>query len=215
MPSKYTVRNFAENCFYHVFNRGVEKRTIFLDEQDYRIFLYYLSIYSLPLDKVVLKYPNLPLRLQSKNLHDEINIISYCLMPNHFHLLLQQLTVDGVSKLLKQLTNAYTFYFNQKYQRVGGLVQGSFKAALIETDDILLHISRYIHLNPLMAEIVDNLNTYEWSSYREFIYPNNGGMCLIEPILSNFSTENSYEKFVLDQVEYARSLEASKHLLLD
>lgn len=215
MPSKYTVRNFAENCYYHVFNRGVEKRAIFLDEQDYRIFLYYLSVYTSPLDKILLEYPVLPPRLQCKNLHDEIKIISYCLMPNHFHLLLQQVSVDGVSKLLKQLTNAYTFYFNHKYKRVGGLVQGSFKAVLIETDEILLHISRYIHLNPLVAEIVDNLNDYKWSSYREFIIPKSAGMCFVEPILSNFTTENSYEKFVLDQIEYARSLEQSKHLLLD
>lgn len=215
MPSKYTIRNFTENCYYHVFNRGVEKRNIFLDQQDYRIFLYYLFLYCSPLDKILRKYPLLPPRLQSKNLHDEVNIISYCFMPNHFHLLLQQLPVDGISKLLRRLEIAYASYFNQKYQRVGALFQGRFKAALIETDELLIHISRYIHLNPLVVNIVDDLKDYQWSSYKEYISEYPESICTTESVLANFSTRGDYEKYVLDQVEYARSLEQSKHLLLD
>lgn len=215
MPSKYIIRNFAENCYYHVFNRGVEKRTIFLDEQDYRIFLYYLSIYTSPLDKVLLKYPTLPLRLRGKNLHENVNIISYCLMPNHFHLLLQELIMGGISKLLQQLEVAYAFYFNQKYKRVGALFQGRFRAVLVETDELLIHISRYIHLNPLVANIVADLKNYPWSSYPEYITEYPETICATEAVLTNFSTRQDYEKYVLDQVEYARSLEQSKHLLID
>src|SRR4030042_4414876 len=145
MPAKNVVRDFSENSFYHIFNRGVEKRDIFLDQQDHKIFIYYLTVYLYPLPKVLEVYPKLPIRLHNKNLSQEVEILSYCLMPNHFHLLLKQNTVNGISKLLKQLTNAYTFYFNQKYKRVGGLVQGRFKAVKILNDELLLHISRYIH----------------------------------------------------------------------
>ncbi len=90
MPSKNVVRNFAPDNYYHVLNRGVEKRTLFLDKQDHLIFLYYLRVYLLPLEKLLLLYPKLPLRFYSKNLSEEVKIIAYCLMPNHFHLLLEQ-----------------------------------------------------------------------------------------------------------------------------
>ena len=114
MPSKYVVRNFTEDSYYHVFNRGVEKRDIFLDDEDYTTLQSYLFKYLQPIEKVAEKYPDTPTRLYGKNLSEEVELVAYCLMPNHFHLLLKQNTKDGISKLLKQLTNAYTLYFNQK-----------------------------------------------------------------------------------------------------
>lgn len=215
MPSKHVVRNFVEDSYYHVFNRGVEKRNIFLDEQDYRMFLYYLLVYLMPLEKVLSRYPKLPIRLYNKNLSSELDLVTYCLMPNHFHFLLYQKSRNGISKLMKQLTNAYTLYFNQKYKRVGGLVQGSFKAVAIETDELLLHISRYIHLNPIIREIVQTLEDYEWSSYVDYTTENVNSICKIAVILSHFSTPGAYKKFVLDQIDYARELECIKHLMID
>ncbi|MEK6852378.1 MAG: transposase, partial [Nanoarchaeota archaeon] len=140
MPSRHVIRNFAEESIYHVFNRGVEKRKIFLDEQDYNMFLYYLFVYLSPMETVLEKYPRLPLRLYSSNLSREVELLSYCLMPNHFHFLIKQHSKDGISKLLKQITNAYTLYFNSKYERVGGLVQGRFKAVEIGKDELLIHV---------------------------------------------------------------------------
>src|SRR5581483_5225636 len=207
MPSKYGVRNFEENGYYHIFNRGVEKRTIFLDEQDYRMFLYYLFIYLMPIKTVLRKYPLLPIRLYNKNLSSEIDLITYCLMPNHFHLLLFQKTDNGITKLMKQLTNAYTLYFNQKYKRVGGLMQGRFKAVRIETDDSLIHISRYIHLNPIVSEITDNLETYKWSSYYDYTSKNTEVLSKPEIVLTAFKSVNEYKQFLLDQMDYGRELE--------
>lgn len=214
MPSKYVIRNFEENGIYHVFNRGVEKRDIFLDDQDHRIFLYYLFVYVIPLAKVLLQYPNLPIRLYNKNLNSEIKVLAYCLMPNHFHLLIQQKSINGVSKLLKQLTNAYTLYFNNKYQRVGGLVQGRFKAVQAETDEQLLHASRYIHLNPLVSRITSDLKSYKWSSFLDYT-ENKGLICTKDTLFSFFSTPGKYEKFVMDQADYAKKLESLIHLNLD
>lgn len=215
MPSRYVIRKFEEGGFYHVFNRGVEKRDIFLDEQDYNMFLYYLFVYTTPLEEVLIKYPLLPIRLYNKNLHGQIEIISFCLMPNHFHFLLRQDTIDGVQKLLKQMTNAYTLYFNNKYQRVGGLVQGRYKAVMIETDELLIHVSRYIHLNPVVSSLVESPEDYKWSNYPEYL----GRFCIIkcstDYILSYFSSKEKYKKFVENQIDYAKKLEKIKHLTLE
>lgn len=214
MPSKHVIRHFEEEGIYHVFNRGVEKRDIFLDEQDYQIFLYYLYIYVVPLERVLIKHPHMPIRLRGKNLSSEVEILAYCLMPNHFHLLIKQKSFDGVSKLLKQLTNAYAGYFNKKYDRVGGLFQGRFKAVPVETNEQLLHTSRYIHLNPLASDLTKDLQSYQWSSYLEYINKKDDLICSRETISFFFQT-SKYTDFVMDQADYAKELESVKHLTLD
>lgn len=213
MPSKYVVRNFSENSYYHIYNRGVEKRLIFQDPLDYQIFIYYLFIYAVPLDKVLLEYPELPIRFYSKNLSLEVEVIAYCLMPNHFHLLVRQSTKNGVSKLLKQLTNAYTTYFNNKNQRVGGLFQGTFKAVEIDQLELLLHISRYIHLNPIVANLTSDYRHYKWSSLADYL--DNKNWCSTEVIFSAFKTTEDYLTFISDNLDYARSLANTKHLQID
>lgn len=215
MPSKYVIREFTEGGIYHAYNRGVEKRTIFLDEQDYNIFLYYIFIYLAPSETVLSKYPTLPLRLQGKNLAAEVDLFCYCLMPNHFHLLVQQKTIDGISKFIKQLTNAYTLYFNQKYQRVGSLMQGPFKAIMISTENSLLHISRYIHLNPIVNSLVTNLKNYQWSSFKTYIANSEEIPIKKNLILSFFSSSKDYERFVLDQVDYAKNLALLKEITIE
>lgn len=215
MPSKYLVRNFEENSYHHIFNRGVEKRKIFLDIKDYNIFIYYLYIYLKPLNEVLLRHPQLPLRLQGRNLSSEVSLVSYCLMPNHFHLLLKQKTKDGISKLLKQVTNAYTEYFNKKYARVGSLLQGPFKAVKITTDEQLIHLTRYIHLNPLIGSIVNNLEDYPWSSYKSFITGKEADLCDKQIILHRFNSTSDYQKFVLDQANYANELQKLEGLTIE
>lgn len=215
VPSKYLVRNFEEHSYYHIFNRGVEKRKIFLDTKDFKIFIYYLFVYLKSLKDVLNIYPSLPLRLQSKNLASEVTLISYCLMTNHFHLLLKQTTKDGVSRLMKQITNAYTEYFNKKYARVGSLLQGPFKAVKITTDEQLIHLTRYIHLNPLIGSIVNNLEDYPWSSYKSFITGKEADLCDKQIILHRFNSTSDYEKFVLDQANYTKGLQKLEGLTIE
>lgn len=217
MPAKHVVRNFAENSYYHIFNRGVEKRKIFLDEQDHNMFLYYLLIYLLPLDKVLDSYPKLPIRLHGKNLSQEVELLSYCLMPNHFHLLLKQKNKNSVSKLLKQITNGYTLYFNTKYERVGGLFQGAFKAVSINTDEFLLHVARYVHLNPVVAGIVQDPKDYKWSSHRSYLGNGEITKSFVDTslILSHFPSVEKFESFTLDHIGYAKEFDKMKHLSLD
>src|SRR3990172_1306461 len=160
MPSKYVLRNFSENSYYHVFNRGVEKREIFVDSDDYHLFQRYLFTYLRSVEEVLERDPDVPMRLIDRNLSEEVELLAYCLMPNHFHLLLKQKNKDGVSKLLKQLTNAYTLYFNQKYDRVGSLMQGRYRAAPVKEDNLFIHLVRYIHLNPVVSAVAADLDTF-------------------------------------------------------
>lgn len=215
MPSRYVIRTFSENSYYHVFNRGVEKRNIFEDEQDYNIFKYYLSIYLLPKEIIAQKFDKVPFRLLNKNLNDQLELLAYCLMPNHFHLLLKQLTIDAISRFMKQLTNAYTLYFNNKYDRVGGLMQGRFKAVLIDSDEQLLHVSRYIHLNPITAQLTSKLGNYFWSSYPSYTNGKNDPLVKKGTILDQFNSSKDYRRFVSDQEDYAKKLDKSKHLFIE
>jgi len=173
MPSEYYNRNFKPQHFYHVFNRGAYKKEVFLDEDDYEIFTSILSYY--------LKYPRTKNfayqkkvnEFQVRNLADEptVHLVAYCLMPNHFHLLLKQLPnatkQTGISNLMKRLSITYAMYFQNKYRHVGALFQGKFKNTTVETDKQLVYLSKYIHLNP--KKIIQNLDDYLFSSYQAYI----------------------------------------------
>jgi len=135
-------------------------------------------------------------------------------MPNHFHFLVKQITKDGITKFIKQITNAYTEYFNKKYKRDGGLMQGKYKAVEVKTDDLLMHLSRYIHLNPRVACIIPDNELYEWSSENEYLMHING-LCNKSPILDQFTSIKKYEEFLYDHLDYARELDRIKHLTID
>ena len=150
MPTRHRIKTYVENSFYHIYNRGVEKRIIFQDDQDYRVFLYYLKLYLSPPESVkslqkkgqsfIIKPRQRPLN----NFYNEINLLAYCLMPNHFHLLLKQKPANGIEKFMRSFGTKYVQYFNKRYRRIGPLFQGTYKGVLIETDEQLLHLSRYL-----------------------------------------------------------------------
>lgn len=160
MASRNSRKVYSENSYYHIYNRGVEKRLIFLDNQDYYIFLSYLKEYLLPKDEQKLSQqlsnPNTSYKEKSKilrllrlnNFADEIMLLAYCLMPNHFHLLIKQKSHNSIDKFMNSLGVRYTMYFNRKYKRVGALCQDVYKAVLIENEPQLLYLSSYIHRNP-------------------------------------------------------------------
>ena len=174
MPARNIVKVYVENGIYHVYNRGVEKRTIFCDSQDYSVFLRILKDALLPPpDKemiqidVTLKggtFKGVP--RQPKTFHDDIDLIAYCLMPNHFHFLLQQKKEIILHQFLRSVSVRYAMYFNKKYHRIGPLFQSAYKAVLVSDDIYLLHVSRYIHINP--KEYMENIEQ-AYSSYAEFI----------------------------------------------
>jgi len=216
MPSKYLIRSFDTDNAFHVFNRGVEKRKIFLDKQDYKVFSYYLFIYLANPETIKVSYPNLPGSLRMTNLYGELDLLTFCLMPNHFHLQIQPKTEDSITRLMKQLSNAYTRYFNHKYERVGHLFQGRYKAAKIDVDELNIHVHRYIHLNPMVANLADTLEDYTYSSYLEYMNPGRvGNICNTETFLSHFGSFETYRKFLMSQMGDGGIVERIEYLAID
>jgi len=223
MPARYVP--LVENYYYHVFNRGVNKRPIFKSKYEYRRFLLLLRFYnSLEYPIKFSKFIKLSVdqrkeiwnRLGKEKNHTDI--LSFCLMPNHFHLLLKQNSENGISKLLGNLQNSYARYFNIKNERIGHLFQGQFKAVKVDSEEQLLHVSRYIHLNPYSSAVVKNLNTlqkYEWSSLPEYLDKVLFNLCSKKDIIGNFKNKESYKKFVLDNADYQKELDNIKHLTFD
>lgn len=198
----------ANDEIYHVLNRGIEEREIFLDKRDYSRFLdsfiYYQKV-NPPVRFSFKRRLNKEILAKLAELENLVEIIGYCLMPNHFHFLLRQTKDGGISLFISRLANSYTRYFNTRHQRKGHLLEGPFRAKRIETEEQLVHVLRYIHLNPLVGFLVKDLREYPFSSHLEYIQ---GGkvICQKEPVLAQFSSPAEFEKFVLDQKEYALKL---------
>lgn len=212
MPSRATP--FVNGEYYHVFNRGVMHIPIFTNTRDYEHFIRATRYYQLDGPKPRLSFFNPKKQSLSKN-KKIIKIVSYCLMPNHFHFLLQQIKDGGISEFVSKLSNSYTKYINTKYKRDGHLFQGSFKSVYVETNEQLLHLSRYIHLNPLIGNLVKEIESYRWSSFHEYTKGQILAICDQEIIIDQFRPREKYKQFILDQVDYARQLERIKHLTLD
>ena len=202
------MKQYVEEGYYHIYNRGVEKRKIFLDEQDYKVFLKYLKLYLAPPGKLPIRkvsignntFQTVPRPL--KNYYDKVKLLSYCLMPNHFHLLIKQTDKKSIELFMRSLATKYSVYFNKKYNRVGSLFQGPYKAVLASDDIYLLHLSRYIHLNPGK----DSPYRMAYSSYPEYLQKRNTSWIYTKDILSHFKTAKktslkdmlSYQSFVDD-----------------
>lgn len=202
--------------FYHIFNRGNEKRNIFTKPRDYKRFLQTFYYYQFQGPKQSFsKYAKSDLNFFRPSPEKKlVDIICYCFMPNHFHFLIKQLKDSGVSTFLSQISNSYTKYFNTKYTRVGALLQGAFKAVRIETDEQLIHTSRYIHLNPVVSGLVKKPEEYQWSSYLEYV-TQNIFFCSIDEVMSLFDSSRKYQEFVEDHIDYATTLELLKHRTID
>lgn len=209
MPSKNSTKTYVENGHYHIYNRGVEKRKIFLDQQDYSVFLSYLKEYLLPKDEKELyerlsntstfyKEKDKILKiLRLNNFSQEITLLSYCLMPNHFHLFIKQKNKDAIDSFMNSIATRYTMYFNKKYKRVGSLYQDVYKAVLINNEEQFLHLSRYIHKQALNSK-------NQPCSYPEFLGIRQTLWIKPEEILSYFSRTNpslSYQNFVTQPEE--------------
>lgn len=223
MPSRFTP--LVIDQYYHIFNRGVNKQPIFQGIRDYKRALDIFEFYSFNPKLRFSKFLLLSKEEKSNfmdslhKINDKlVDLICFCLMPNHFHLLLNQLKDNGISKYMANLQNSFTRYFNTKHERIGPLLQGQFKAVLIEDDNQLLHVSRYIHLNPYSSYVVkdlEGLEQYPWSSFPEYLGRAAVKICNKDVILSQFKDKEDCKKFVFDQADYQRRLEGIKHLVIE
>ncbi len=180
--------DFSIGEFYHLYNRGVDKRVVFLDIEDYERFitlLYLANNVSSTHISNYKKYQGLALmELLSIEREDTlVDIGAYCLMPNHFHILTHEKIENGVSVFMHKVMTGYTMYFNKKYKRTGALFGGTFKAEHVDSDEYLKYLFSYIHLNPV--SLIDSkwkengisgkkkaenyLNEYQYSSYLDYL----------------------------------------------
>lgn len=208
---------------YHIFNRGIAGSSTFLSARDYERAMDTIGYYRFR--KPVVKFSRFAEAKEEVRDHFNsqlnrneklVEIYAYCLMPNHFHILLGQNIDNGISKFMGMFGNSYTKYFNKKHKRFGSLFSNRFKSVLIEDDVQFTHISRYIHLNPLTSRVVKDLASlrdYKWSSFPDYAVLNKESFCNTDRILSLFGKRDSYLDFVEDQADYQLSLELIKHVL--
>ncbi len=212
MPARNAQKQYLGNSYYHLYNRGVEKRQIFLDAQDYLVFLSYLKEYLSPKDEQVLREKladktlsykerdKILKQLRLNNFASDITLLAYCLMPNHFHFFIKQVNPTTIDQFMNSLATRYTMYFNKKYKRVGPLYQGVYKGVLISNEEQFLHLSRYIHKQALalQGEALQELPEQP-SSYFEYVGKRNTIWIHPEEVLSYFSNtipHLSYEAFI-------------------
>lgn len=219
---------FSVDEYYHIYNRGNDKRRIFLDAGDFLRFLALLYISNNTRTIHLSDYPGASLSdiLLLPRGDTLVDIGAYCLMTNHFHLLLREKSENGISTFMQKL-GGYTMYFNKKHQRSGSLFQGVFKSTHADTDEYLKYLFSYIHLNPVkyiepewkekgiidLQKTKEYLNKYPYSSYLDFL-----GKIRIENLILNrvafpeyFETGHDFEEYLEDWLTYNEdfSLESS------
>jgi len=210
------------DSFHHIYNRGTDKRLVFMDDSDRRIFLRYMYV----LNDADIESPSRALVEEketpviNKRL---VNVCAFCLMPNHFHLLLYECTPSGISKYLQRLGTAYTMYFNEKYERSGALFQGVFKSKLIKEYNYLISTIDYLHLNPVQHRNEDGdkitrsnaaaiLEKYQWSSYKDFCGEPTYPRILQSGVLKDFiEVPGDYRSWLREQHDFS----AIQSLMID
>lgn len=207
---------FTTGYYYHVLNRGVEQREIFLNEDHHLRFLELIWFYQRDHGRrfSLLSSPQRESLIASHTGSLLVEIICYTLMPNHFHLFLKQAQDGGVTKYMRRISDGYSRYFNVIHHRSGHLFQGNFLAVAVDSDEQAMHLSRYTHINGTIAGLADSPEHYPWSSYHEYL-SKRAGPCNKEIILSQFASVAAYKKFTDDYLDYARKLVFIKHLLLE
>lgn len=207
MPTRNRIKAYGEDQYYHVYNRGVNKELIFREEVDYFYFLHLLKRH-LSDERMKDKFGR-PFRY----LGDSIEVTAYCLMGNHFHMLVYLKEADGLVNLMRSAMTAYTMYYNLKYHRVGRLYQERFLASRITTEYYLWHVSRYIHLNPL--DIGQDWQMYPYSSIKHFTGEHHADWVHENRLVQTTEERHDYLKFVSDYESYRRDLELLKNILAD
>lgn len=222
MPSRKDI--FTNGEIYHIFNKTIDHKKIFSDRKTCWLFLdlikYYRSLkanirYSY-FKKLKSNFRYLREREIKIRKYFKIEILAYCLMPNHFHLLIQQKVSNGIIRFMSDVLNSLTRFYNLKSIRKGPIFLTQFKSRRIMSREQLLHVSRYIHLNPYSSSIansVSELVNYEFSSLKEYVKRKNKKiLCEPEIILSNITGRNkSYKKFVLSNKNQQKALNLLKH----
>lgn len=220
MPARNVVKQYEPDTMYHVYNRGNNKRQIFFDQQDFTVFLSFFKFALLSdesykakdtVDKSLISEAA-QFNIRRLRLSGKLELVSFCLLPNHFHLQLYQHEADAISKLMRSVMTGYVMYFNKRYKTSGGLFQGVYKAKKVSDDSYWQHISRYIHLNAI--DVGSDFRYYNNSSYKyysgavksDWVSPEKGKCGM---------TRAEYEKFINDWVPHRQEVKSISGFLAD
>lgn len=194
-------KKFLPGTIFHVYNRGNNKEKIFFDEQDYRAFLFRLGLClgfieeELNKEKLIaMPYSRIRITDTVKN---NFKLYAFSLMPNHFHLLIEQVGDISISKLISKICTSYSKYANKKHKRVGHIFQDKFKAVLIENNPQLMWTSSYIHMNAVKDGLVKHPSEYKWSSFNDYVSDRNLPIISKELLLGTFGDIKSFIKETL------------------
>jgi len=214
----------AEGEYYHVYNRGVDKRNIFSDESDYWRFFHSLILLNDVEDGLIDKYRNhcrkeskvQPSEFRRLSLRQErplIDFVAYCLNPNHYHFIIQQLEKDGIKTFMHRLGTSYTMYFNKKHERSGSLFQGPFKAAHIRGNGKLFYLTTYVNCNSEIHRIAPAQN-YKWSSQSFYLgkYKSNL-LCGANPVINEFRNKHYAEQAKINTKHFKEKKEDENSFL--
>jgi putative transposase len=192
MPTRSVL--FLADHYYHIYNRGVNREKIFFSSENY--------LYCI--------------RLLKKNLaRYSITIVAYCLMPNHFHFLLKPGQDNNVSQFMKSLFTSYVQAVNKQQGRQGPLFQGRFCAVVVDKEEYLVHLVRYIHLNPAMAKLVSTPEAWTYSNYRDVIGQREGTLKDATLVPGRFPTGEAYRQFVEEYMQHTQEIEGFEKYKLE
>jgi len=221
--AQYRKNPLENGSLYHIYTRSIAKYQIFNDADEYDRFYKLMDLYRF----VQFGYKLsgfLELSPISQNQHIEnlknddnmyVIIVAYCLMPTHIHLILQQASDNGIEKYMAKVLNSYSRYFNTKHGRLGPLWSSRFKSVLVNDDEQLLHLSRYLHLNPSSAGIIDKPQDWIYSSYQEYINKKGIDNPICEWQRYMEIDKKQYRKFVNDRKDYQKELSKIKSLIIE
>ncbi|EKD56936.1 MAG: hypothetical protein ACD_58C00041G0006 [uncultured bacterium] len=220
-----TIRKdqLEKNHIYHVFNRSIAGYIIFNSHGEFNRIIKLIKLcrynnfnhrFSQFIDLDAFTQISIIDQLYKEN-DVMVEIIAHCIMPTHIHLLLKQITDNGITKFMGKVLNSYSKYFNTKHQRTGPLWSGRFKNVLVKNDKQLLHLTRYIHLNPTSANLCRNPEDWAFSSYLEYIklVKDNKRLCKFKDLIDILPDE--YTNFVNDRKSYQQELSIIKNQLID
>lgn len=222
----YRLEPFVNNSIYHIFTRSIDSRIIFERKGDFYPSLFLKIIRYYRSSKATISFSYLSrlrkeefarvLKAVSYHKYFRVEVLAYCLMPTHFHLLLKQKKEKGIPRFISDVLNSFTRYFNLKNKRKGPLFLPKFKSSSINSDELLGHVSRYIHLNPYSSGIITDLGTleeYPWSSFSAYARKEEKDDFLNnKEVLGLFGFDKGkYRDFVLDNADYQKTLESLKY----
>ncbi|MBI1974260.1 MAG: transposase [Candidatus Zambryskibacteria bacterium] len=206
---------FVPDEYYHIYSRGSDKRKIFHDNSDYNRFL---NILYLSNSDINFRFDRIEDVYSTERGQRLVSIGAYCLMPNHVHILIKQVAENGISRFMHKLLTAYSMYYNTKYERTGGLLEGKFKAELLDSDNYLKYLFSYIHLNPVKLiepkwkesgirnrnKAIDFLNKYRYSSYQDFMRIDRKEKAILnlEDFPEYFPTKEKFQEEIFDWIDY-------------